>query len=206
MGFDHELSKKIWAVHNQCVLIDATKGIEALHEIRELVIQGFNDAMDEGPLAKEKCFGMMILLEDATLHEDAIHRGPAQMIPTVNRGCYACMLSGDPVLYEPKQLLTITVPESFMGAVSKELGARRTQITEMRQEGDSSIIIGKAPVKELIGFSSNIRGATQGRALWTAEYAGYEMLPRELQANTIKSVRKRKGMDEDVKPASYFMD
>ncbi len=206
MGFDIDTSKKIWAVHNNCVLIDATKGIEALHEIRELVIQGFNDAMDEGPLAKEKCFGVIILLEDATLHEDAIHRGPAQMLPTITRGCYASMLSADAVFFEPKQTLTITVPETYLGAVSKELGSRRTQITEMRQEGDSSIIIGKAPVKELIGFSSNIRGATQGRALWTAEYAGYEMLPRELQLQTIKSVRKRKGMDEEIKPASYFMD
>ena len=95
------------------------------------------------------------------------------MLPTMTRGCYACMLSADAVLYEPKQRLTITVPEDYLGAVSKELGSRRTQISEMRQEGDSSIIIGNAPVKELIGFSSTIRGATQGRALWTAEYAGY---------------------------------
>ncbi|VVC00472.1 Elongation factor 2 [uncultured archaeon] len=206
VGFDIDTSKKIWAVHDGNVLIDATRGIEALHEIRELVIQGFFDAMDEGPLAKEKCFGVMIVLEDATLHEDAIHRGPAQMLPTVTRGCYACMLSADAVLYEPKQLLTITVPESYLGAVSKELGSRRTQITEMRQEGDSSIIIGKAPVKELIGFSSNIRGATQGRALWTAEYAGFEFLPRELQLNTIREIRKRKGMDPDPKPASHYLD
>ena len=205
-GFDNDVSKKVWAVHNQCVLIDATRGIEALHEIRELVIQGFYDAMDEGPLAKEKCFGVAIVLEDATLHEDAIHRGPAQMLPTVTRGCYACMLSADAVIFEPKQLLTITVPETYLGAVSKELGSRRTQITEMRQEGDSSIIIGKAPVKELIGFSSNIRGATQGRALWTAEYAGYEMLPRELQQQTVREVRKRKGMDEEVKPAGFFLE
>ncbi len=206
MGFDNETAKRIWAVHNNCVLVDATRGIEALHEIRELVIQGFFDAMNEGPLAKEKCSGIMVVLEDAVLHEDAIHRGPAQMLPTVTRGCYACILSADPVLYEPKQILTITVPEDYLGAVSKELGARRAQITEMRQEGDSSIIIGKAPVKELIGFSASIRGATQGRALWTAEYAGYELLPRELQASTIKEIRRRKGMDEEVKPASYFMD
>lgn len=206
MGFENETSKKIWAVHNHCMLVDETKGIDALHEIRELVIQGFFDAMDQGPLAKEKCQGVMIVLEDAVLHEDAIHRGPAQMLPTVSRGCYACMLSSDPVLYEPKQLLTITTPESFLGAVSKELGARRTQITEMRQEGDSSVIIGKAPVKELIGFSQSIRGATQGRVLWTAEYAGYEVLPRELQKNTITEIRKRKGMDLDIKPASYFLE
>ncbi|MAG17882.1 MAG: elongation factor EF-2 [Candidatus Diapherotrites archaeon] len=206
MGFGKEESKKIWAVHNNCVLVDATRGIEALHEIRELVIQGFKDAMDQGPLAKEKCFGVKMVIEDATLHEDAIHRGPAQMLPTVTRGCYACMLSADASLWEPKQKLTITVPESYMGAVSNELSSRRTQINEMRTEGDSSIIIGKAPVKELIGFSSNIRGATQGRALWTAEYAGYELLPRELQTKTIAEIRKRKGMDPEVKPASFFMD
>ncbi|MEM4262064.1 MAG: elongation factor EF-2, partial [Candidatus Diapherotrites archaeon] len=145
-GFDNDTSKKIWAVHNHNVLIDNTRGIEALHEIRELVIQGFFDAMNEGPLAKEKCQGVMIILVDATLHEDAIHRGPAQMLPTVTKGCYACMLSADPVLYEPKQLLTITTPEAFLGSVSKELGSRRTQIIEMRQEGDSSVIIAKAPV------------------------------------------------------------
>lgn len=206
MGFDNEVSKKIWAVHNGNVLIDTSKGIEALHEIRELVIQGFMDAMDQGPLAKEKCFGVMVMLEDASLHEDAIHRGPAQMLPTVTKGCYAAMLSADPVLFEPKQLLTITVPENYLGAVSKELGSRRTQITDMRQEGDSSIIIGKAPVKELIGFSSSIRGSTQGRVLWTAEYAGFEVLPRELQKATISEIRKRKGMDPDPKPASHYME
>ena len=107
------------------------------------------------------------------LHEDAIHRGPAQVLPAITRGIYACMLQADPLLFEPKQTLFITVPQDFMGAVSKELGARRTQITDMRTEGDQTIIIGKAPVKELIGFSASIRGTTQGRAIWTAEYAGF---------------------------------
>ncbi|MEM4262104.1 MAG: elongation factor EF-2, partial [Candidatus Diapherotrites archaeon] len=74
------------------------------------------------------------------------------------------------------------------------------------QEGDSSVIIAKAPVKELIGFSQSIRGATQGRVLWTAEYAGYDLLPRELQAETIREIRKRKGMDLEIKPPSYFLE
>jgi len=128
------------------------------------------------------------------------------VLPAITRGIYACMLSGDPTLHEPKQTLTITVPEDYMGSVNKELGSRRTQISDIRSEGDQSIIIGKAPVKELIGFSAAIRGATQGRAIWTAEYAGYELLPRELQQKIIKEVRTRKGMDPEVKPASYFID
>jgi len=206
VGFSTDDSKKVWAVDGNDVLIDRTRGISALHEIRELVIQAFKDAMAEGPLAKEKCQGVMVELIDATLHEDSIHRGPAQILPCMTRGIYACMLQAGTSLFEPKQLLTVNVPEDQMGSASRELGGRRVQITEMRQEGDSSIIIGKAPVKELIGFSSAMRGATQGRAVWTAEYYGYELLPRELQATTIKEIRKRKGMPEEIKTWQFFLD
>jgi elongation factor 2 len=206
MGFDRDEAKKSWAVHNNNLLVDGTRGISSLFEIKELVIQGFNDAMDQGPLAKEKGFGMKVVLEDATLHEDSIHRGPAQVLPAITRTIYACMLNANPVLFEPKQLLTLTVPQDQMGNASKELGARRTQITEMRTEGDATVIIAKSPVKELIGFAAAIRGATQGRAIWTAEYAGYERLPMELQNPTVTEIRKRKGMDPEVKPYTFFLD
>ncbi|MBU2476806.1 elongation factor EF-2 [Candidatus Micrarchaeota archaeon] len=206
MGIDREEAKRIWAVNNNCYIVNATKGIEALFEVKELIVQAFNDATNEGPLAKEKCQGVKVLLVDAKLHEDAIHRGPAQVLPAITRGIYACMLQADAVLLEPKQILSILVPLDFMGSVSKELGARRTQITDMRNEGDQTIIIGKSPVKELIGFSASIRGATQGRAVWTAEYAGYEMLPRELQHKTIVEIRTRKGMDPEPKKADFFFD
>ncbi|MBN2067317.1 MAG: elongation factor EF-2 [Candidatus Diapherotrites archaeon] len=206
MGFDRETSRRIWAVHNNNLFVDFTRGIVALYEIREMVIQAFQDAMNEGPLAKEKCMGIKVILEDSKLHEDAIHRGPAQVLPAVTRTIYACMLSSNPVLLEPKQTLFITVPEDYMGAVSKELGQRRTQITEMKQEGDASIFIAKAPVKELIGFSASIRGATQGRAIWTAEYSGYEQLPREMQDNVVAEVRKRKGLDPKPKSAQFFLE
>ena len=206
MGFDRDESKKTWAVLGHNMLIDATRGIVALHEVKELVIQGFQDAMNEGPLAKERVQGVRIIIEDAHLHEDSIHRGPAQMLPLVTRGCYAAMLSSNAILLEPKQRLVITVPESYMGAVSRELGSRRSQISDMRTEGDTTIITGLSPVKELIGFSSAIRGATQGRAVWQAEYAGYEPLPRDLQLKVIQEVRTRKGLEADPKPASFFMD
>lgn len=206
MGFDREEAKKTWCVHNNNILVDKSRGIQALFEVKELIIQGFMDAMNEGPLAKEKGFGMKIVLEDATLHEDAIHRGPAQVLPAITRAIYACILSTDSLLLEPKQILTINVPQDFMGAASKELGARRTQITEMRTEGDTTIIIAKAPVKELIGFSAAIRGATEGRAIWTAEYYGYEVLPRDLQKTTISEIRKRKGLEPEPKSAEYFME
>jgi len=205
-GFDNDTAKRVWWIHNNCVLINDTRGIQALHEIQELVCQGFSDAMDGGPLAKEKCSAVIIRLEDAKLHEDAIHRGPAQVLPAITRTVYACMLSADPILLEPKQKLFINVPQDFMGAANRELQQRRTQINEMRTEGDSTIIIAIAPVKELIGFSSAIRSATQGRTIWTAEFSGYDPLPDAMQHQIVKEVRTRKGMDPEPKKAEYFLD
>ncbi|MDO8647013.1 MAG: elongation factor EF-2 [Candidatus Diapherotrites archaeon] len=206
MGFNRDESKKTWCIHNNSILVDSTRGIQALNEVKELIIQSFQETMDAGPLAKEKCMGVKVYLEDATLHEDAIHRGPAQVLPAVGRAIFAAMMLADPALLEPKQILTINVPENFMGAATKELGNKRTQITEIRNEGDVAIIIAKAPVKELIGFSGTIRSATEGRAIWTAEYCGFERLPKELQKQTVTEIRKRKAMDPEVKPASFWME
>ncbi|MEK6821317.1 MAG: intein-containing elongation factor EF-2, partial [archaeon] len=137
---------------------------------------------------------------------DAIHRGPSQIIPVVSRTVYACMLAAKAVLQEPMQLLAITTPEDYMGAVTKELQQRRVQITEIKNEGDQVTIIGLAPVKELIGFAQAIRGAAQGRVIWTAEYHGYQILPPELQKKTVEEVRKRKGLDPEVKHYSFFLE
>lgn len=205
-GFTTDESKNIWAVHNSCVLINRTKGIQNLFETRELIIDAFMDATKEGPVAKERVSGVLVNLEDATLHEDAIHRGPAQVLPAVTRAIWACILSADYTLLEPKQTLSVSVPQDFMGAVNRVLAGRRAQIERIDVEGDSCIIVGKIPVKSLIGLSQEMRGETQGRAIWTAEYAGYEKLPKSLLMSTIAEIRTRKGMEPEPKPAEFFMD
>jgi len=205
-GFTKDESKNIWAVHNNCILINRTKGIQNLFETRELVIDAFNDATKEGPVAKEKVSGILVNLEDATLHEDAIHRGPAQVLPAITRAIWACILSSDYTLFEPKQKLSVSVPQDFMGAVNRVLGGRRTQIERIDMEGDSCVVVGNIPVKSLIGLSQEMRGETQGRAIWTAEYAGYEKLPKSLLSITITEIRTRKGMDPEPKPAEFFFD
>ncbi|MFH0905804.1 MAG: elongation factor EF-2 [archaeon] len=205
-GFSTDESKNIWACHNNNVFINRTKGIQNLFETKELLVDAFVDATTKGPVAMERVTGMIVNLVDATLHEDAIHRGPAQILPAITRGLYACILSSDYQLLEPKQKLSISVPQDFMGAISRVLSSRRSQIEEIKTEGDSSVIIGKIPVKSLIGLSQELRGSTQGRAIWTAEYSGYELLPKSLLLETIADIRKRKGQTPEPKTADYFMD
>ncbi len=206
IGFDRDIAKKIWAVNNGCVIVNRTRGIIHLGEIRELIIQSFIETTNKGPLAGEKVVKAIFYIDDAVLHEDAIHRGPAQVIPAINRGLCAMIMSSNPVIIEPKQKLYISFPNDYLGAMTKELQNRRARLEDIKTNGGETIITGIAPVKELIGFSQASRSVTQGKAVWTAEYAGYEMLPFDLQKKVVSEIRTRKGMEVTPKDASYYMD
>jgi elongation factor 2 len=68
-------------------------------------------------------------------------------------------------------------------------------------------ITAKMPVSEVIkGFSNGLRSATQGRAIWYYEFAGYERLPGELQNKIVREIRKRKGQPEEPPKPEQFME
>ena len=203
-GMDKEVAKGITAFKNSNVLIDCTKGIQYLHETMELIKQAFEEAMVQGPLANEKVSGVKLMLMDAKLHEDTIHRGPAQVIPAVRSGIYGVMCQAGRVLLEPMQKVFISVPQDYMGDAVRDVQSRRGVITEMGQEDINATVTAKCPVSEMFGFSSSIRGSTQGRALWSTENSGFEMVPNEIQTNTVKEIRTRKGVNPEPYEASYY--
>ncbi len=201
LGMSNDEAKRVWDIYNGNILVDMTKGIQYLNETKELIIQGFREAMDRGPLSHEKVTKVKVKLVDAKLHEDAVHRGPAQILPAVRNPIYAAMLQANAVLLEPKQKLFVNIPQELMGAVTKDIQARRGQIINMEQEEDAISITAKVPIAEMFGFAGDIRSATQGKALWTTEYLGYEKLPDELQKRIISEIRKRKGLPPE--PPTY---
>ena len=206
MGLPADESKKIWDVYNGNLLVDLTKGVQYLNETKELIIQGFREAMDRGPLAHEKVTKVKVILTDAKLHEDAVHRGPSQVLPAIRSPIYAGMLQAGATLLEPKQKLFISVPQELMGSVTKEIQGRRGQIIDMQQEEDALTIIAKVPVSSMFGFAGDIRSATQGKALWSTEYLGYERLPTELQNKIVAEIRQRKGLKPEPPRASDFAE
>lgn len=193
-GVDKDDAKRVWDIYNRNMIIDVTKGVQYLNEGKELIVQAFEEAMRDGPLAQEKCSKILIKLHDAKLHEDAVHRGPSQIIPAVKRAILAAVLTADAQLMEPKQKLFISVPQEYMSAVTNDIQGRRGQILDMNQEEELLSLTSKVPVSETFGFAAEIRSATQGRAMWSTEYLGYETLPRDLQEITIKRIRERKGL------------
>ena len=193
-GLDKEEARRVWDVYNKSLFINMTRGIQYLDEIKELVIEGFESALEEGPVANEIAMGMKFTLVDAKLHEDAVHRGPAQILPAIRNAIKGGMMMADPTLLEPVQKVFINTPTDYMGSVTKEILNRRGQIVDMPTEGDMVNVEAKVPVAEMFGFAGEIRSATQGRCLWSTENSGFERLPRELQGQIIKQIRERKGL------------
>jgi len=198
LGMSSDEAKKVWFIENGCMLVDTTKGVQYLNEAKELITQAFRNAVNEGPLAREKCIKVKVKLVDVVLHEDAVHRGPAQLLPAVKNGILAAMLYADNGLMEPKQKLFISAPQEYMGGITSEIQGRRGQILEMNQEEDALTITAKVPVAEMFGFAASIRSVSQGRALWSTEYLGYEKLPKSIQPEVIRKVRERKGLKPEI--------
>jgi len=204
-GMDKEEARRVWDVYEKNLFINMTRGIQYLDEIKELLMDGFESAMDNGPIAKEKVMGVKIKLMDAKIHEDAVHRGPAQVLPAIRKGIFGAMMSAEPTILEPIQKVFINVPQDYMGSATREIQNRRGQIVNMTQEGDMVTVESTVPVAEMFGFAGDIRSATEGRCLWSTENAGFEKLPNELQHTIIREVRTRKGLSPEPYKADHYL-
>ncbi len=198
LGMDKEDAKNVVLIYNHCMFLDCTKGVQYLNEAMELVKQGFKTAVDEGPLAKEPVAGIIVKLVDAVLHEDAVHRGPAQVIPAVRYAIHQAMLKADATLLEPKQIVRIDTPQDYIGNVTAEINNRRGEIINIEQEEVSAIITAKIPVSQLFGFESALKSATGGRGFQSLIDVVFEPIPKELRDETILKIRERKGLPKEI--------
>ncbi|MEW6009983.1 elongation factor EF-2 [Methanobacterium alkalithermotolerans] len=205
LGLPKDQARKVWDVYRRSLFVNMTRGIQYLDEIKELLMEGFESAMDDGPIAKEKVMGIKIKLMDAKIHEDAVHRGPAQVLPAIRKAVYGSLMMAEPTLLEPIQKVFINVPQDYMGSSTREIQNRRGQIVNMSQEGDMATVESKVPVAEMFGFAGDIRSAAEGRCLWSTENAGFERLPRELQKIIIKEIRDRKGLSPEPYGPDHYL-
>jgi elongation factor 2 len=197
LGMSRDESKKIKMIYNKCMLLDMTKGVHSILEVMEMVKESFKEAMDEGPLAREPCAGVKVMLVDAKLHEDAIHRGPAQVIPALRRSVRQAMIGAQAYIFEPKQIIRIDVPTEQVGGATSEVSNRRGQILEMTEERGVTSVKSKLPVGEMFGFNSSLKSATGGLGFYWLIDVLYEPLPKDLEAKVISQIKQRKGITEE---------
>lgn len=193
-GWDNDTALSVKHIFKGNMVLDATRGIVQLNEAIELIMEGFEQVMEQGPLAREPCVGIKVTLKDAKLHEDAIHRGPAQMYPCVREGIKLAMMNANPVMYEPVQTHLIEAPTDYTGDVTKLVMNKRGQVLELTTEGNQTFVKAKLPVGEMLGWSSDLRSVTAGRGVSSLVDQTFEKLPAELQPRVIQQIVQRKGL------------
>ncbi|HLD37204.1 MAG TPA: elongation factor EF-2 [Candidatus Nanoarchaeia archaeon] len=197
LGISNEEARQYRHIYKGNVLLDKTKGEVHIGEVIDMVADAFEQVIDAGPLAREPCMKLKILLMDTKLHEDAIHRGPAQVYPAVRDGIRGAMESANATVFEPVQVLQIDSEMRYMSNVTSLVQSKRGQMMHVEQEGEHISMRVKMPVSEMIGFASDLRGATEGRGTFSVVDQLFAKLPNELRDKTIKQIRQRKGLAEN---------
>jgi elongation factor 2 len=197
LGWTGDDTRNIRDVYQGNVFLDETRGEVHIGEVIEMVLDAFELVMNEGPLAREPCMKMKFSLMDIKLHEDAIHRGPAQVYPAVREAIRGAMKEANAEIFEPLQIHLIEMPGPFLGAMTKLVGGKRGQMLDMKQEGANAELKAKIPVGEMIGWSNDLRSATEGRGVSSLVDQLFEKVPSGLQDEIIKKIRDRKGLSEN---------
>merc|ERR1712071_604180 len=168
--YDATEARKIWCfgpdTNGPNILVDVTKGVQYLNEIKDSIVAGFQWASKEGVLCDENLRAVRFNIHDVTLHADAIHRGGGQIIPPARRVLYAAMLTAAPRLMEPVYLCEIQCPENAVGGIYGVLNRRRGHVFEESNVGGTPMWVVKAylPVNESFGFTADLRSNTGGQA------------------------------------------
>jgi elongation factor 2 len=217
-GWDVTEARKIWCFGPETtgpnLLVDCTKAVQYLNEIKDSCVAGFQWATKEGPLADENMRGVRFNILDVVLHSDAIHRGGGQIIPTTRRVVYASVLTAAPCIQEPVYMVEIQCPESAMGGIYGVLNRRRGQVFSEEQRPGTPMYNVKAylPVNESFGFTSDLRANTGGQAFPQCVFDHWQLMNGDpLTAGNkvyeiIKATRKRKGLKEEVPGLDNYYD
>jgi elongation factor 2 len=197
LGISNDEARAYREIYKGNVFEDRTRGIVLLGEVIESVLDGWRLVVDAGPLAREPLMKSKLILHDMKIHVDNVHRGPAQIYPAVRQGMQECIRRGGATMLEPIQTHQIEGPIEFMGTLTQLVGSKRGVLLDVQQEGADTVIKAKIPVAEMIGWSNDLRGATEGRGVSSLADQHFQKLPFELQAEVIRKIRQRKGLAEN---------
>jgi elongation factor G len=83
-------------------------------------------------------------------------------------------------LLEPVMQVEVTVPEEYLGPVTADLNARRSEITQLQSRGKVSVVEALVPLRLMFDYSDKVRSLTQGRASWTMQPRAYARVPDDV--------------------------
>ena len=136
---------------------------------------GIREAMETGIIAGYKAVDIKATLVDGSFHDVDSNEIAYKIAGSMafRDGCD----KGQPVILEPIFKLEVITPEEYIGDVIGDLTGRRGYIEGVEVRGNTQVIRGFAPLKEMFGYATDLRSRTQGRGTYTMQFDHYEELP-----------------------------
>jgi elongation factor G len=151
------------------------------------VEQGIKEALETGVLAGYPMVDVKVELVYGSYHE--VDSSEMAFKIAGSMAFKEAAKRAGPVLLEPMMNVEVVVPEAYMGDVLGDLSARRGKIGGMTQRGEAQVIASTVPLAEMFGYSTKLRSMSQGRAVYSMEFAHYEEVPKSKAEEIINKVK-----------------
>lgn len=154
--------------------------------------KGFRESIKEGSLIGFPVVGTRVVINDGNSHAvDSSDRAFQTAAKFAFREVYP---KAKPAILEPIMRVEVEGPTSFSSAMLASINKRRGMINNNTTSGSESKVIAFVPLKEMFGYSNDLRSSTQGKATFTMEFAKYAPVPAQVQEALIKEAQdKAKG-------------
>jgi elongation factor G len=149
--------------------------------------EGMREAMDTGVLAGYPMVDVKVQLVFGSYHD--VDSSEMAFKIAGSMALKEGARRAGPVILEPVMDVEVTTPGDYMGDVMGDLSSRRGKIGGMDQRGEAQVIRAQVPLSEMFGYSTTLRSATQGRAVYTMQFAQYEEVPKSKAEEIIAKVR-----------------
>ncbi|MEJ2055904.1 MAG: elongation factor G, partial [Calditrichaceae bacterium] len=165
--------------------IDAIVGGVIPREYINPVKSGIENAMKNGVLAGYPMDDIKVRLFDGSYHDVDSNEMAFKIAGSMALQNGA--KKADPVIMEPIFSIEIVVPEEYLGDVIGDLNSRRGKISGILPRKDAQVVSGTVPLNEMFGYATDLRSITQGRAIYTMQFAKYEKVSDSVSQEIIAS-------------------
>ena len=142
------------------------------------VVKGIQEALESGVIAGLPTEDIMVEHIDGSYHE--VDSSEAAFKIAGSMAIKEALRRSNPILLEPVMAVEVVTPEQYMGDVMGNLSSRRGKIEGMEDRKNAKVIRAKVPLGEMFGYATDLRSATQGRAVYTMQFSSYEPVPKNV--------------------------
>jgi elongation factor G len=156
------------------------------------VSEGIQEAMRNGVLAGYPVEDIKVRLFDGSYHD--VDSSEMAFKIAGSMAFKAAAKKAHPVLLEPIMDVEVVTPEEYMGDVMGDLSSRRGKIEGLNARKDAQVIKCKVPLSDMFGYSTQLRSMTQGRAIYTMQFAYYEEVPQSIADQIVEKVKGKEAV------------